>query len=332
MTGVVIDVDTNDRIKDIRDTHSLKIQDISDITGYSVSSIKKWMIKKTEKSYTPAPIQALKLLTLWVDAASDRASQEQEQHLADVITFATGKGGVGKTTVAYNTALILSQNYRKKTLAVDLDVQGHLSGSLIPNARDMGMTASDLLLGKYCEPYKANENLDVIGIEKSFKDLVASIKPLDLLYRLQENIARYRKEYDYIIFDGIPTDSPWADSVLAATTKLVMPVTPDLYDVWGMQDVFNNVEMLKMRKVTDELKVACIVCNIVSSPMSTFDKTIIASLKENFPNHFCPTAISRSVKVKECKSPAVCKSIVEYEPNSSVAKQYLDVVDYILNS
>ena len=111
-----------------------------------------------------------------------------------------------------------------------------------------------------------------------------------------------------------------------------MPVTADLYDSWGMQDVFDKAELLKMRKVTDELKVAAIVANNMTAPMSTFDKTILDSIKENYPNEFCPTVISKSVKIKECKSPAISKSIVDYEPNSKVAKQYLDVVDFILKS
>ena len=49
----------------------------------------------------------------------------------------------------------------------------------------------------------------------------------------------------------------WFDAILAATTKVVMPVTADLYmTAGGMQDVFDKVELLKMRKVTSELKVS----------------------------------------------------------------------------
>ena len=137
--------------------------------------------------------------------------------------------------------------------------------------------------------------------------------------------------YDFIICDGIPTDSPWFDAILAATTKVIMPFTIDLYDSWGMQDVFDKVDILKMRRVADDLKVAAIVGNSMSKPMSVFDKSIINSLKETYPNEFCPIVISKSVKIKECKSPAISKSIVEYDPKSNVAKEYLGVIDFILN-
>ena len=329
---LVVDIDVNDRIKALRDKYELKLKDIVDITGYSLSTIKKWMIRKGERSYQLAPIQALKLIKSWVELQDKTTSIPCKQKLADVITMATGKGGVGKTTLAFNLALILSVIKKKKVLACDGDPQGHLTLSLIKSPQNVGMTTTDLLTGNYSKPYKANDCLDVIGVDKSLKGVVKSLHPLDLLYKVKENLKKYREEYDYIIFDGIPTDSPWADAILAGTTKLVMPVTPDLYDSWGMQDVFDIVDLLRMRKVTTELKVSAIVANIVTSPMSTFDKTILENLQEHFPNEFCPTYITKSVKVKECKSPAICKSIVEYDKNSKLAKQYLAVTDFILNS
>lgn len=85
-----------------------------------------------------------------------------------------------------------------------------------------------------------------------------------------------------------------------------------------------------MRKVADELKVAAIIGNAMTKPMTIFDGAIIASLKETYPKELCPTVISKSVKVKESKSPAISRSIVEYAPNSKVAAEYLAVIDFIL--
>jgi len=335
MTEAVIDIDVNDRVKSIRDKHSLKHQDISDITGYSTNTVKKWMVDKDVKHYTPAPIQALKLLQNWEAIENQKLIDNHGivgSSLAEVWTSITNKGGVGKTTTAFNLALILANIRNKKVLAIDLDPQGHLTLSLIKSPHNMGLATKDILLGNYKEPFKYNENLDVVGTDKSLRGVLESIPPQDLLFRFQENLGRYRKTYDYIVCDGIPTDSPWFDAILAATTKIIMPVTADLYDSWGMQDVFDKVELLKMRKVTKELKVAAIIANIMTTPVSIFDTSIINSIKDNFPNEFCPTIISKSVKVKECKSPAISQSIVDYSPDSKVANQYLSVVDFIVNT
>ena len=332
MVELISDTDVNDRIKKIRDHYSLKQSNISEITGYSINTIKKWMMGKDQKHYTKAPVQALKLLESWVE--NDRYKDfdnEQSKKLADVWSIITNNGGVGKTTQAFNFSLILANTHKYKVLAIDLDPQGHLSLSLVKSPQYMGLSTSDLLLGKQGAPFKYSDHLDVIATGKELRGVLDGIPPQDLLFRLKEKIESYRLVYDFIICDGIPTDSPWFDAILAATTKVIMPFTIDLYDSWGMQDVFDKVDILKMRRVADDLKVAAIVGNSMSKPMSVFDKSIINSLKETYPNEFCPIVISKSVKIKECKSPAISKSIVEYDPKSNVAKEYLGVIDFILN-
>jgi chromosome partitioning protein len=334
MTEAIIDLDVNDRIKKIRDLHLLKQSDISEITGYSVNTIKKWMMGRDQKHYTRAPVQALKILESWVENGSnaDNLHHQVANKIADVWSIITNKGGVGKTTQSFNFSLILANTHKKKVLAIDLDPQGHLSLSLVKSPTNIGLSTSDLLLGKSGLPFKYNDHLDVIATGKELRGVLDAIPPQDLLFRLKEKIGIYRTIYDVIICDGIPTDSPWFDAILAATTKVVMPFTIDLYDSWGMQDVFDKVDVLKMRKVADDLKVAAIVGNSMSKPMTVFDSAIISSLKETYPKEFCPIVISKSVKVKECKSPAISKSIVDYDPTSKVAEEYLGVIDFILNA
>ncbi len=333
MTEVINDIDVNDRIKKIRDTNLLKQSDISEITGYSVNTIKKWMMGKEQKHYSKAPIQALKLLESWMDNGRNLISNDHiPQKLAEVWSIITNKGGVGKTTQAFNFSLILANTHTKKVLAIDLDPQGHLSLSLVKSPTNIGLSTSDLLLGKNGKPFKYNDRLDVIATGKELRGVLDAIPPQELLFTLKEKISHYRSHYDVIICDGIPTDSPWFDAILAATTKVVMPFTIDLYDSWGMQDVFDKVDILKMRKVADNLKVAAIVGNSMSKPVTVFDTAIINSLKETYPNEFCPIVISKSVKVKECKSPAISKSIVDYDPSSRVASEYLGVIDFILKA
>jgi chromosome partitioning protein len=333
MANVMDAIDVNDRIKEIREHYSLKQSDFADITGYSVNTIKKWMMGKDQKHYTKAPTQALKILESWIENDRNKNIDNREcKKIADVWSIITNKGGAGKTTQAFNFSLILANTYRKKILAIDLDPQGHLSLSLVKSPSNIGLSTSDLLLGKNGTPFKYNDNLDVIATGKELRGVLDAIPPQELLFRLKEKIEGYRAHYDIIICDGIPTDSPWFDAILAATTKVVMPFTIDLYDSWGMQDVFDKVDVLKMRKVADNLKVAAIVGNSMSKPVTVFDSAIINSLKETYPKEFCPIVISKSVKVKECKSPAISKSIVDYEPRSKVAEEYIGVIDFILNA
>ena len=47
------------------------------------------------------------------------------------IAIANQKGGVGKTTLAFNLAQLMSRKRQTRVLAVDNDPQGNLTGSFI---------------------------------------------------------------------------------------------------------------------------------------------------------------------------------------------------------
>ena len=46
------------------------------------------------------------------------------------------KGGVGKTSLCWNTAVYLSHKFGKKVLVFDVDTQGNISTSLTRNRPD----------------------------------------------------------------------------------------------------------------------------------------------------------------------------------------------------
>jgi len=334
MSALNIEHDVNDRIKVIKEEHSLKQQDISDITGYSVNTIKKWMMGKEQKHYSKAPVQALKILESWVlngnDVDKDKVTNISSNKICDIWSILNFKGGVGKTTVAFNFALMLSQD--SKVLAVDCDPQGHLSSSLIIDPNDLKFSTSDLLEQREGEPFKISNNLDIIGTDNSLANTCEAIPASDLLFLLKENLEKYKHSYDYIIIDSLPSKGGLYDSVLAASNKIIVPFTADLYDSWGLQDVFQQVKKVKLRKINENIKVAALIPNRVERPFRNFDQAVLDSVSKSFPQESCPYAISNSVRLKECKSPAVSKSIIEYAPNERVAKEYAQVLEFIKNS
>lgn len=328
------DIDcANDRIKNIKEKYLLKHSDISEITGYAVSSIKKWMMDEEHKFFQKAPVQALRLLDNWIALKEKHFIEKknlEEMHLAEIWSFLNFKGGVGKTTVAFNICLMLSKS--KKILVVDSDPQGHLSSSLIKDPADMKFTTSDLIMGRLGKPYVFNENLHIIGTNNFLANTCEAIPASDLLFLMKENLNEYRKTYDFIIIDSLPSKGGLYDSIMAASNKIIIPFTPDLYDSWGLQDVFQQVKKLKMRKINDDIKVAALIPNRVEKPLRNFDKDLINIVKKRFPNEICPTFISSSVKLRECKSPAIALPIVDYAPNEKVSKEYEAVLTFIINS
>ena len=325
------DVCINDRIKEIKENFNLKQSDIASITGYSVNSVKKWMMSETQQYYQKAPIQALKILDSWINTkASIDPVDNEDKKTADVLSFLNFKGGVGKTTIAFNISLMLSKT--KKVLVIDCDPQGHLSSSLIKDPNDMEYSTSDLLMGRRGEPYSYSENLGVIGTDRTLSNTCESIPASDLLFLLKENIEKYKKQYDHIIIDSLPSKGPLYDAVLAASNKIIVPFTADLYDSWGLQDVFQQVKKIKLRKINENIKVAALIPNRVDKPLRNFDRTVLDSVQSSFPNEMCPDYISNSVRLKECKSPAVSMAITDYAPTDKVSDEYKKVLNFIINS
>src|SRR3954468_23253557 len=66
-------------------------------------------------------------------------------HEAKVISVASLKGGVGKTTTSVNLASALSRFHQQRVLLVDLDPQGHVGTSLRTQMLQGGGRMSDLL-------------------------------------------------------------------------------------------------------------------------------------------------------------------------------------------
>lgn len=121
---------------------------------------------------------------------------------AKVISFFSSKGGVGKSILALNSAIVLSKDIRKKVLLVDLDLQfGDISMMVnqynqknFLDAIDDGQCDSYENIKPYL--YSYNENLDI---------LFAPTKPEAAEYIGKESIEKimkvFQKQYDFIIVD-----------------------------------------------------------------------------------------------------------------------------------
>jgi len=221
---------------------------------------------------------------------------------------------------------------KNKVLVIDSDPQGHLSSSLIALTSNLKYTTSDLLLNKKGKPYHYSDSLDVIGTDSNLANTQELISASDLLFLLKENIEQYVGSYDYIVIDSLPSKGPLYDAVLAASNKVIVPFTADLYDSWGIQDVYQQVKKLKLRKINDNIKVAALIPNKVERPLRNFDQAVIDSVAKAYPDEICPCYISNSVRVKESKSPAISQPVIDYAPNDNVSQEYKQVLDFIINS
>lgn len=187
------------------------------------------------------------------------------------------KGGVGKTTVTWCLADIISEFTDKRVLLFDLDAQMSLTqaitlneatGSLdarfhrwYQNAIDRRKTIFDALdaFTKPGEHFDFPIGYDFIYQISDKLHFVPSVEDLywleldvfdrgrvkDFVRRLLGKITNAAKvaQYDYVLFDCPPSFTLLSYSVLASCDLILIPVNPDFFALKGTNLILNSLKM-----------------------------------------------------------------------------------------
>ncbi len=173
--------------------------------------------------------------------------------MGKIISFINQKGGVGKTTMAFNTAFALAQK-GKKVLAIDLDPQANLTllfeaknnynlhHLLINSIKELKMIHVPAMLSEILHYSKGNAVVDLIpgGQELSGFDLtVAGINaPRQLILRKFLEINTLKDRYDYIVIDCPPTLGLLVINALCASDGVIIPFKADDFSQKGLEHFY----------------------------------------------------------------------------------------------
>jgi chromosome partitioning protein len=162
-----------------------------------------------------------------------------------ILVFGGIKGGVGKTTLATNMAILRSQQ-GKDVLLVDADDQG---------------TASDFTTVR-------NETLaDQGGAGYTSIKLHGSAVRSELL--------RMASKYDDIVIDVGGRDTAGQRAALSVADVYVVPFLPGSFDVWTLDNVGRLVE--ETRAFNDKLKTVCVINRADAKGADNAEAAAIAS-------------------------------------------------------
>ncbi len=173
--------------------------------------------------------------------------------MGKVISFINQKGGVGKTTMAFNAAFALAQS-GKKVLTIDLDPQANLTllfeaknsvnlhHLLVNSIKELKMIHVPALLSEILHYSKGNVVVDLIpgGQELSGFDLtVASINaPRQLVLKKFLEINGLKDRYDYILIDCPPTLGLLVINALCASDGVIIPFKADDFSHKGLEHFY----------------------------------------------------------------------------------------------
>lgn len=228
-----------------------------------------------------------------------------------IIGIISGKGGVGKSTVAANLAVAL-QKFKKSVSLIDCNLSTpHLSYYL--GVTDYITTINDVLANK----------VDVISAMYNYNGiryLPASLKFEDLigveLANLKKHISKLEKKTDFAILDAAPGLGKEALSVMDASNEIIFvttPFVPMISDVFRCKEVLNQFGNKKMSLILNmvtygrhELK-KNVVEELTGLPVMgeiPFDQTITESLVARYP-------------------------VIEYKPNSLSSINFMRIASLL---
>jgi septum site-determining protein MinD len=150
--------------------------------------------------------------------------------LGKTLTIASGKGGVGKTTLTANIGIALAQkNYR--VLLIDADV-AMANLSLLLGMQASPITLHDVLVGESNVEDAIYEGPAGINFIPSGLSL-ESYRRVDT-ERLESVVKEVAGRYDYVLLDAPPGIEKNVMSSLAAVDEVIlvtMPTSPSIADV-----------------------------------------------------------------------------------------------------
>lgn len=191
-------------------------------------------------------------------------SMERKQKRICVINY---KGGVGKTTLAFNLAAGLSR-HGKRVLLVDVDHQASLSRVCLKNKDFTVDTSIAAIFKAYVNNEKCMPDTRIIqraplsALGYQNLDILPSIEELDEFeFNLAETrnandfqdwtkktlICRWidennlKTEYDYIIFDCPPATMYITQNALAASDSYIVPLIPSELSLRGFNHLLHMI-------------------------------------------------------------------------------------------
>jgi len=179
--------------------------------------------------------------------------------MAKRLLVANSKGGVGKSTVAINTADLLNEK-GYKVLLVDTDAQGHCSIALGKNPLKYYNTIFELLkeeAGINECIHTLYENLDILPSNLNLFDIdeVLSVrKKLTPHFALQKNLKLVDDLYDYIVIDSPPNLGMMAYNAIIASDFIIIPVDSSFLGLEGYIRINSTIKKNIIPDIGREIK------------------------------------------------------------------------------
>jgi chromosome partitioning protein len=238
------------------------------------------------------------------------------------ICIANNKGGVGKTTTAVNLAAGLAR-LGQRVLVVDTDGQANATYALTGRVHPVP-SLYDVLVGeRKLESliWKTNEeNVWLIPADGRLQnvDMELAARP-GREWRLAR--ALQGQEFDYLIIDTPPSLGLLSQNALAASNRVLIPVSLTEFSLIGMDKLDATIADLRDQLDLADLEVAGVVATFYED--TTTARETWAILEKKFEGQLLETRIPKNLDLE--KAHRENESVISFAPNSSGGQAYMQL-------
>jgi chromosome partitioning protein len=245
------------------------LYEVADMANVSRTVVANW---RNRDPRFPRPVADLRSGPVFRSDQVRRYIKRRRKHMAHVIATINLKGGVGKTTTTAAVAEVLSGEFHKKVLAIDLDPQTNLTTMLIGDQRwgqlnEEGHTLAtlfedalkpegepkrfdlDATLQRRASPVRDVRTLDLLPSSLKLIDVqdrlgtmspgrYFSDNPTDLLRRATHTLL---DDYDYVLIDCPPNLGIVTLNGLRIADGYIIPTIPDVLSTYGIPQIRSRV-------------------------------------------------------------------------------------------
>jgi chromosome partitioning protein len=242
--------------------------EIAEMAGVTSQAVANWRARLTD---FPQPVANLRSGPVFRREDVRRWLRNRRSPLAKVIATINLKGGVAKTTTTVAVAEILSAEFGKRVLLVDIDPQTNATATLIGDQKWKALNEKGFTLARLFQDSLLDRDARVFDLEKTLQKKVSTVKevqsldllpssldlldirdrlgsmgtgrffaenPIDILNRAVRPVI---DEYDYVLIDCPPDMGIITLNGLKLSDYYIIPTIPDFLSTYGIPQIVTRV-------------------------------------------------------------------------------------------